>query len=446
LVCSLSAVACSGGGDEGDPSSQPQAGSAAAAGTGGGAAGSAAGGASAAGASAGGSGGVSSGTAGIGGVGGTGGAGGAAGASVPDDAKPDYGMPSLEPDTSTDKVADCAGAADMTLCEVVTMPDRWYDVCVAGVCVSPGCGSKDCNTPGPHFRIPPLEGHLALEKQPGEQPVTIDLITGLHWTSCPAGLSGASCELGAGMELAFEDALAYCDALSWGGHDDWYLPDMYELTSLADLMADSSMTTVSRPDFLSDLAFPQLPEVQGFYWSTTFLDNDYLKLSTGQNEGSYPSIASDFSFDPYPALCVRRGFSEPMPAGERFVETDTGEPGSRTIEDRATGLVFQGCPSELDGSCGRGEYDSVAAVAHCRDLVWGGADDWRIPTYKEMQGAFDTIATGFDAGLGERFGPISGAYVLVAPEGLLSLDDMGRVGRNPDKAYSVICARGPYAQ
>jgi hypothetical protein len=367
---------------------------------------------------------------------------------MPDDAKPDYGNPTIKPDTSTDKVKDCSGAPDMTLCDVVTMPDRWYDVCVAGVCVSPGCGTASCNTPGPHFRIPPFEGHVYLEKQPGDEPVTIDKITGLHWTSCAAGLSGADCDAGMARVMMPDEALAYCDGLSWGGHDDWYLPDIYELTSIADLTADGSHTTMGSKDFLSDLAFPNQQAVSdAFYWSTTVVGGRTVVFSTGQNEGSYPAIVWDPSFPPYPVLCVRRGFSGAMPAGARYVPHDHVEGGQPWTEDRVTGLVFQACSSSPDGTCS-GAYTHPDGVTHCRDLVWGGASDWRLPTYKELQAQYDTIhGGGAEQTLhAEDFGNIEGPYVLAAPDGLLDITDMTRTGIGiPDKTYPVLCARGPYA-
>ncbi len=165
-------VACSSGGDGGSDDSQGGAGGSInvdnASGSGGGGAGDA---------------GANAGTGGSGNAGG-----GASTASTTDDSLPDYGNPTIEPDTSTEKIDDCAGAPDMTLCDFVTMPDRWYDVCIDGACVSPGCGDETCNTPGAHFRIPPFEGHVYLEKQAGDQPVTIDKIWARgrtpHSTAC----------------------------------------------------------------------------------------------------------------------------------------------------------------------------------------------------------------------------------------------------------------------
>jgi hypothetical protein len=142
---------------------------------------------------------------------------------------------------------------------------------------------------------------------------------------------------------------------------------------------------------------------------------------------------------------VRRGFSQAMPAGERFVVTDDGTPGTRIVEDRATGITFQGCTSLPDLTCGAGEYTSADAPGHCRDLVWAGSSDWRVPTYKELQAILDKEAGAFDSGLPAGLS-VRGPYVFAAPGALLALDDMSRVGIGiPDKVYPVICARGPFA-
>ncbi|MBI5488414.1 MAG: hypothetical protein HY905_13860 [Deltaproteobacteria bacterium] len=44
-------------------------------------------------------------------------------------------------------------AADFTPCDVRTVPDRSYDICVEGACVSPGCGDRTCNPPGPNWPL-----------------------------------------------------------------------------------------------------------------------------------------------------------------------------------------------------------------------------------------------------------------------------------------------------
>ncbi|MCP4680662.1 MAG: hypothetical protein GY854_35300 [Deltaproteobacteria bacterium] len=150
---------------------------------------------------------------------------------------------------------------DFTLCEVLTTPDRSYDICVGGVCVSPGCGDVTCNVPGPHFELadtnqrrctdefgymPSCAGtpdsaqceevdlcgqdaqygwdakndeseRFVRETEIEDQPVVFDNVTSLVWRGCPDGMTGTSCEKGSLREHTWSNALIHCDALSWGG-------------------------------------------------------------------------------------------------------------------------------------------------------------------------------------------------------------------------------------
>jgi hypothetical protein len=170
----------------------------------------------------------------------------------------------------TSTYPQCSGQPDFAACVVVTVPDRSYDICVEGLCVSPGCGDTSCNVPGPHFSLAdthqricyddtslmscPLPGqdffgqdaqygwdltHDASERYTritpvANQSVVQDNVTGLVWQGCSAGLSGGYCEIGVHSEYTWEAALAYCDSLAWAGHMDWRLPDHYEHLSIVD--------------------------------------------------------------------------------------------------------------------------------------------------------------------------------------------------------------------
>jgi hypothetical protein len=65
------------------------------------------------------------------------------------------------------------------------------------------------------------------------QPVVADGVTGLMWQGCASGLSGSSCT-GTLVQMRWQDALAYCQTLDWGGHTDWYLPDIKQYYSITD--------------------------------------------------------------------------------------------------------------------------------------------------------------------------------------------------------------------
>ncbi len=51
-------------------------------------------------------------------------------------------------------VASCDGQPDFTPCEVVTSPDRSFDIRIDGECRSPGCGTVECNAPGRPVPLP----------------------------------------------------------------------------------------------------------------------------------------------------------------------------------------------------------------------------------------------------------------------------------------------------
>lgn len=79
-----------------------------------------------------------------------------------------------------------------------------------------------------------LDGRFVRSLAVAGEPTVYDRATGLGWQGCAAGLSGAACETGTASDLDWVGALAYCQGLAWGGHDDWYLPNVTELASLVD--------------------------------------------------------------------------------------------------------------------------------------------------------------------------------------------------------------------
>ncbi|MDD5309316.1 MAG: hypothetical protein PHU25_18530 [Deltaproteobacteria bacterium] len=121
---------------------------------------------------------------------------------------------------------DCVGRLDFTPCKLVTDPDRSYDICSGGTCVSPGCcGDAGCNPPGPHFKLPPAEGHTAFKRTTDDEPVVVDTITKLMWTGCSVGLTGSDCNGGDALVANWEDSISVCEDLVYHGYSDWRLPD-----------------------------------------------------------------------------------------------------------------------------------------------------------------------------------------------------------------------------
>lgn len=363
-----------------------------------------------------------------------------------------YGPMEVRPDTDTTPVADCTGMPDMTLCNTVTEPDRWYDICVAGVCVSPGCGETGCNSAGPHFKIPPFDGHTYMVSNAAEgalQPVTVDMVTGLHWQTCAAGMSGANCGAGTELRLSWDDALVFCDELQWGGHDDWYLPDPYELMSIMDVRVEN----ISQ-GHLSDEAFPGHDLVYGFYWTSAYWrDSDVYSVATGRNLLSFPSMMrDDWRSDDNAVRCVRRGASGDVGyIGERFLKSlpdATSAPDEYVIEDRSTGLVWMGCLVGRSGEECSGSEDKVTsgeARALCEDLVWAGSDDWRLPSYKEAHSLVIYPREDRDEPVVDTsvFDTNRTVYLLTR-QSLFEVEGGQRVGIGiADATYPVMCVRWP---
>ncbi len=324
-------------------------------------------------------------------------------------------------------VPSCSGQPDFTPCSVVTDPDRWYDICVAGLCVSPGCGDASCNPPGPSFaradREPgwqyPDTGQHGCYDGTGQtqcstfpcqptgapafcgqdaqygwdvahpdpavrwtlvddpEPVVLDAVTGLEWQACAAELTGPGCAEEERFVLGFtwDEALVYCDGLRWSGHHDWRLPDITELWSLVDH---------SRPTRYPE-ALPRAEEI-GNVWSLTTSPSEVDDAWSGGGGTSYISSKSAFAA----ALCVRAGPSiGPWGSVARFARTQPiAGSGEYTVADRRTGLVWQGCPIGQTGVfCDTGAAIRQTwrdALATCEGLTWGGASDWRLPSIVEL--------------------------------------------------------------
>lgn len=320
----------------------------------------------------------------------------------------------------------CRGRPDFTPCQVVTQPDRSYDICVGGQCVSPGCGDKSCNVPGPSFQLPdtnqrrcfsdagpiacpdlascasaPLCGqdaqygwdtnHLAAERfartEPviGE-PVVEDLVTGLLWQGCAKGRKGRQCdELTSDWAVVQSEALAFCDALVWGGHDDWHLPDLFELESLLDrgrapphstIDADAFPSTLPDEFWTSTTSSERAANPQN-HWFVSFESGAVVPVGLG---GLRLSVR-----------CVRRTAAAAVAPAVRYQVTEpvADQP---VVRDALTTLVWQRCAAGTTGrEClGTPPFSPwPAALGYCETLDWGGRTTWRLPNVREVLGLID---------------------------------------------------------
>lgn len=323
------------------------------------------------------------------------------------------------------RVNQCLGHQDGEPCLVVTEPDRDHDICLAGVCISPGCGTAACNLAGPYFALPDtnqlrchddlgeaqclgVAGSATCATAPycgqdaqygwdtteasgtrfdrdtdvADEPVVQDTVTGLMWQGCVAGQGGSDCASGAAEQQGWQTAVEYCDALAWGGLDDWHLPDYHELISLADFGADPPWPE-SFPASLDECCWTSSTHarrpVEG--WLVT------NGLAWSRDKSGHLSGAR----------CVRVGQTTvPTPEGGRFlVDTDVAD--EPVVLDQVTELVWQGCPAgRMGADCsaddpGRPdpEHGWRGALAYCEALEWGGRSHWRLPNLHELSSIVD---------------------------------------------------------
>ncbi|MBN2530346.1 MAG: DUF1566 domain-containing protein [Deltaproteobacteria bacterium] len=309
----------------------------------------------------------------------------------------------------------CAELADFEPCSVITIPDRDYDICISGVCQSPGCGTVDCNVPGPYFLLAdsgqrtcfngtgaladcPVRGeeYFGQDAQYGwdvvhspeerynrirdvdNEPVVQDNVTGLMWQGCIAGLWGDDCTLETATELSWVEALEFCDALTWGSYDDWRLPDEFALQSIIDY-------NVKDPAVNSD-AFPETLSV--YHWaSSTAVANEGNAWRVSFSDGN----ASDYGKDVYKyyVRCVRGG----TPVETKRFTIDGSVPLEPIVTDAATGLIWQGCTAGQSGEeCTIGSSSALTwleALSYCENLSWGGDAKWRLPNIVELSSIVD---------------------------------------------------------
>ena len=113
--------------------------------------------------------------------------------------------------------------------------------------------------PGGNPRVAPDSRYARSEPVAGER-VVIDTATGLVWKECVEGRSGAGCGDGWSAAMNWANALVAASNSTWGGYDDWRLPNINELYSLVETGCQSPGINTSH--------FPDTSK-NGIYWSSS---------------------------------------------------------------------------------------------------------------------------------------------------------------------------------
>ena len=150
-----------------------------------------------------------------------------------------------------------------------------------------------------------------------------------------------------------------CGSLTLGGHSDWRLPNLLELTSIYDY---------SR-------TYPALDPVftvahNGYYWTTTVSGGEdpwYGDITDGFLSSEY-----ELFFSSGYVLCVRGKYKT-----QSFTDNGDG-----TVMDTMTGLMWQ----QTDDNVKRTWQQ---ALDYCNGLSLASYDDWRLPNVKELASLLD---------------------------------------------------------
>jgi hypothetical protein len=195
-----------------------------------------------------------------------------------------------------------------------------------------------------------------------------DNVTGLEWQQATAPGS-----------YKWQQAVDYCASLNLGGHDDWRLPTVKELSTLVDSSYYvPAINTTYFPNTQSGFDYC-------YYWSSTTNANDpYVAWYVEFGGGGVYNLYKGYSLY---VRAVRGGQSG-------LFENSFIDNGDGTVTDTSTGLMWQQATDP-------GFYAWEQALAYCENLNLGGHDDWRLPNRNELQSLadysryFPAIDTGF---------------------------------------------------
>lgn len=184
-----------------------------------------------------------------------------------------------------------------------------------------------------------------------------------------------------------EDFITDINNDNFGGHNDWRLPDIKELSSLV-----NSSIPFPGPSIDSTYFPDTMPSL---YWSsTTYAYETYYawRVFFGNGNVDYYLYKSDSCY----VRAVRAGQS--VGTSAHLVMNGDG-----TVTDTTTGLMWQQCDmgqtwngvsNVCDGTAL--QYDWQNALAQSENLTLAGYSDWRLPNRSELLSLENYLLTGPD--------------------------------------------------
>ncbi len=254
-----------------------------------------------------------------------------------------------------------------------------------------------------------------------------DVVTGLRWRAVETTTFG---------DIDYDPAdMTQCPS-------GWRLPTAYELVTIVDAARRQGEQAGTSYNMLPQLFIPAGLEEPVRLWTTTSVAAGRLVLGEAESTncgaddrvGLVACNPNNPAGDPeYAYVCV----SNETPA-RTFLPDDSMSGQATTVDDR-TLLEW-----ELGDAPGLNWQN---ALAYCDELVWGGHDDWRLPSFKEIGtwiGETNSLPTDLmTLGIGYWSSSPVNAGNTNSDE-IFAFTPTGELSSSPDwSGYRARCVRGP---
>lgn len=223
------------------------------------------------------------------------------------------------------------------------------------------------------------DGNRPAYKDNGNGTVT-DINTGLVWQKTPDFVT-----------RSWADGVKYAESFGLAGFDDWRLPTIKELFSIADLRGNMKTQTPYIDTGHFDFEYPDTStgarDMDGQYWSSnryvgTTMHGDRSAFGFNFADGRIKSYPISLGSGRRPGGARRPGKYVRCVRGKAYGENDLVDNGNGTVTDRATGLMWTKADSGKT-------MNWEKALEYAESLKLAGYDDWRLPNVKELQSIVD---------------------------------------------------------
>ena len=195
--------------------------------------------------------------------------------------------------------------------------------------------------------------------------IVTDNNTELQWQrTLPTTYAGCTKGNPVGTQCSWQEAINYCDGLNYGSLDEWRLPDIKEINSLAYFGMNGGPS-------IDSSFFPDTP--LGYFWSSSY----YLNVS---DRAWFISLYANSGMDIIEKTqgrsvrCVRGGHSFQNDFDETVIN------GKTIVSDKSTGLIWTKDYLKYSGIT----LTWKMALDHCATLNYAGFSDWRLPNISEL--------------------------------------------------------------